>query len=176
MRCVAQYGRFGIQYRPRKASVDINSVETVTQEGIYLTFVQGDLYENELRAAEEQFGLKGLFQHVDEATPALPTYRLSTFDTMAQDWPDELREEIEAWLVEAARTDSSFIVIHTTPIEKPWPAFDEWPGEPSDIVVALETMGHDVQTALDYERLFGKRRPEIIAELEKALGQETVVA
>jgi hypothetical protein len=176
MRCIAQYGRFGIQYRPRKASVDINGVETVTQEGIYLQFVQGDLYENELRAAEEQFKFKGQFQHVDEATPALPTYRLSTFDTMAQDWPDELREEVEAWLIQAAREDSSFIVIDSTPIEKPWPAFDEWPGEPSDIVVALETMGYDLQTALDYERLFGKRRPEIIAVLEEALGVETVSA
>jgi len=176
MRCIAQYGRFGIQYRPRKASVDINSVETVTQEGIYLQFVQGDLYENELREAEEKFGFKGLFQHVDEATPALPTYRMSSFDTMAQDWPDELREEIEAWLVEAAREDSSFIIIHTTPIAAPWPAFDEWPGEPEDIVTALEAMGFDVQTALDYERLFGKRRPEIIKALEQALGLETVSA
>ena len=30
MRCIAQYGKFGVQYRPRKANVDINSVETVT--------------------------------------------------------------------------------------------------------------------------------------------------
>ena len=176
MRCIAQYGRYGIQYRPRKANVDINSVETVTQEGIYLTFVQGDLYENELRAAEEHFQFKGLFQHVDEATPALATYRLSTFDTDAQGWPDELREEIEAFLVEAEKEDTSFIIVHTTPIEKPWPSFDEWPGDPEDIVVALDAMGFDKQQALDYERLFGKRRPEIIGALERSLGLETVSA
>ena len=176
MRCVSQYGKYGIQYRPYKANTDHAGVEHVLQEGIYLQFVQGDLYENELRAAEEQFGFKGLFQHVDEATPALPVYRLSTFDTMAQDWPDELREEIEAWLVEAEREDPAFLIIHTTPIDKPWPAFDEWPGEPEDIVTALDAMGFDRQQALDYERLFGKRRPEIIAALEQSLGVETVPA
>jgi len=176
MRCVSQIGRFGIQYRPRKVYTDVNGVETVTQEGIYLRFERGDLFENELAAALEQFGFKGRFQHEDEATPVDPKYRISTFDTNKQDWPDELREEIEEWLIETSAVDPNFIVMSTTPIPKPWPLYDEFEGEATQLVYVLEAQGHSLQEALDYERLFGPKRPEVIAALEDALGVETVEA
>ena len=81
MRCVSQYGKYGIQYRARKAETDHAGVERVKQEGIYLTFVQGELFENEEREALTMFRFKGQFQHEDEATPVDPKYRMSTFDT-----------------------------------------------------------------------------------------------
>jgi hypothetical protein len=174
VRLVSQYGRYGIQYRPKRASVDINGVETITQQPIYLTFEQGDLYENEVALALERFRFKGRFQHEDEATPVDPKYRLSTFDTNKQDWPDELRDEIENWLLD--QQDPSFFVVETTPIAKPWPTFDEFEGTGEEIVYVLEQQGFSLQEALDYERLFGTRRPEVIAALEEALGVETVEA
>ena len=176
MRLVSQYGRYGIQYRPRKANTDHAGVEHVIQEGIYLTFEKGDLYENELAAAIEHFGFKGRFQHEDEATPVDPKYRISTFDTNKQDWPDELREEIEDWLLEQAQVDPNFLVMLSTPIPSPWPNWDEWAGRLDDIVPLLQAQGYDLQEALDYERLFGPKRPEVIAVLEEALGVETVSA
>jgi len=176
MRLVSQYGRYGIQYRPRKADTDHAGVEHVTQEGIYLQFVQGDLFENEERAALAQFRFRGQFQHEDEATPVDPKYRLSTFDTNQQEWPDELREEIEEWLIETSAIDPSFIVVDTTPIPKPWPLYDEFEGTGEQVVYVLTEQGFNLRDALDYERLFGPRRPDVIEALEQALGVETVEA
>ena len=176
MRLVSQYGRYGIQYRARKANTDHAGVEHVTQEGIYLQFVQGDLFENEEAAANQYFRFRGQFQHEDEATPVDIKYRLSTFDTNAQDWPDELREEIEEWLIETSASDPAFMVMTTTPIPKPWPLYDEYEGTPEEIIFVLQTQGHSLQEALDYERLFGPRRPDVIAAMEATLGVETVQA
>jgi hypothetical protein len=174
VRFVSQYGKYGVQYRQRRADTDANGVEHVKVEGIYLQFVQGDLFENELAAALERFRFRGQFQHEGEGDLVDPKYRLSTFDTNQQDWPDELREEIEEWLLR--QDDPSFFVVETTPIPKPWPAFDEFEGSGEDMVVALDALGYDLQEALDYERLFGKRRPDVIAAIEEALGVETVQA
>lgn len=176
MRCVSQYGKFGIQYRPRKANTDHAGVEHVVQEGIYLQFVQGDLFENEEREALAHFRFRGQFQHEDEATPVDPKYRLSTFDTNQQNWPDELREEIEDWLIETSASDPAFMVMGTTPIPKPWPTFDEFEGSGEEMVYVLTVQGHDLQEALDYEKLFGPKRQHIIDALQEALGVETVVA
>ena len=78
-------GKYGIQYRPYKANTDHAGVEHVQQEGIYLKFVQGELFENEEREALAMFRFRGQFQHEDEATPVDPKYRMSTFDTNAQE-------------------------------------------------------------------------------------------
>jgi hypothetical protein len=174
VRFISQYGKYGIQYRQRRADTDANGVEHVKVEGIYLQFIQGDLYENELALALERFRFRGQFQHEGEGELVDPKYRLSTFDTNQQDWPDELREEIEAWLV--AQDDSAYFFVETTPIPRPWPTFDEFEGTGEELVFALEAMGHSLQEALDYERLFGRRRPDVIAALEEALGVETVQA
>jgi len=176
VRCVSQYGKYGIQYRPYKANTDHAGVEHVLQEGIYLQFVQGELFENEEREALATFRFRGQFQHEDEATPVDPKYRLSTFDTNAQDWPDELREEIEEWLLQQSAVDPAFIVMGTTPIPKPWPLYDEFDGSGEDVVNALTALGYDLREALDYERLFGPKRPEVVEALQEALGVEVVQA
>jgi hypothetical protein len=174
VRLVSQYGRFGIQYRQRRADTDANGVEHVKVEGIYLRFERDDIYENELALATERFRFRGQFQHEGEGGMVDPRYRISTFDTNKQDWPDELREEIEAWLLE--QQDPAYFVVETTPIPKPWPAFDEFDGSGEEVVQALEVLGYDLQEALDYERLFGARRPDVVRALEEALGVETVEA
>ena len=159
MRCVAQYGKYGIQYRPYKANTDHAGVEHVLQEGIYLQFVQGELYENEEREALATFRFRGQFQHEDEATPVDPKYRLSTFDTNAAGLARRVARGDRELADRALDRDPAFMVMGTTPIPKPWPLYDEFDGSGEEVVNALSALGYDLQEALDYERLFGPKRP-----------------
>lgn len=175
MRLVSQYGKYAIQYKSKRATTDINGVETITQEPVYLQFVQGEIFENERLQAQDVFGFKGQFQHQDEATPVDPLYRLSTFDTRAQDWTPELREQIEAWLVERDGEAGAYFIVHSTPVPAPFPAFDAWEGTPSALVEKLQEDGHNLDDVLTYERNFGRNRTPIVKALEKATEHEETV-
>ena len=175
MRLVSQHGKYGLQFRSKRANTDVNGVETITQEPVYLTFVQGEIFENERHLAREQFAFKGQFQHQDEATPVDPLYRLSSFDTRAQGWDDDLRLEVEEWLRSRDGEGGAFFIVETTPIPAPFPAYDAWEGTPSSLVEKLTEDGHNLDDVLSYERLFGLNRTPIVKALEKATQSEEVV-
>jgi hypothetical protein len=155
----------------------------ITQNPIYAVFTPvqqgGFLYENEKEEAERHFSFKGLTQHTDEATPSDPIYRLSVYDTdeaaEKDGWDAETRELVESELERKAQSaPQNILIVHTTPIETPFPNYDSYSGDVDELVVKLVEDGHDLAQVLHYERHFGKKRPEVIDALEE--GVETWAA
>jgi hypothetical protein len=153
------------------------SVE-ITQEGLYAEFQPfydgGMVFENEEAAALKHFSFRGNTQLEDEATPSNPLLRLSVFDSdeMArrEGWDRETQAEIEAKLDDwALQCPDEILKVMDTPISAPWPTWDEDDRPPSQLIVRLQEMGFDFQEVLYYEKTFGLKRPDVIAELEKAL-------
>lgn len=180
MRFVSQNSNYVCQIRPQRSRALGDGGVEITQEPLYAVFTPvedgGFLYESEKEAAERHFSFPGLTQHEDEATPSDPTYRLSIFDTDEEatknEWSAEDRQLIEDTLQRMAQlAPDSLLVIQSTPIPAPFPAYDEYAGDPEDLVVKLVEDGHDLGRVLHYERTFGPKRPEVIAALE--LGVET---
>jgi hypothetical protein len=169
MRIVAQYGKYGRQFQARKANTDHNGVETVTQEGIYLQFQQEDMRQNEIDLAMQLFGFRGQFQAEDQFTPTDPIYRISVFDTRAQGWDDELRLRVEAWLESIEDQDPDFFIVRSTPIPRPFPNYDEYPGSAAQLIAKLREDGYDLAEVLIYEREYGLNRPKITQALEAEL-------
>jgi hypothetical protein len=180
MRAIAQYAQFSIQIRPqRQIGMGDGSVQ-ITQQPLYAKFdPDGFLYENEIERAEKYFSFPGRTQHIDEATPSDIRPRLSLLDTQEQDWDEETREQVEAELRRKEKINDSFFIMEETPIAAPYPAWDtsEKPG--FEMVAGLVEMGYDLQLALDYEKLFGRRRANLIEALEETIRdreQETITA
>src|SRR5262245_54645939 len=174
MRLVSNIGKYGRQYRPRKVITDVNGVETVTQEGVYLYFQQEDVRQNEIEQAVREFNFKGQFQHEGEAAMVDPAYRISTFDTTTQGWSDELRSEVEAWLEEVEPLDPDFFIVRTTPIPRPFPNYDEFAGTPEKLLAKLREDGYDLPTVLNYEREYGPNRAKVVQALEQAVTEDQV--
>lgn len=169
MRLVSQYGKYRMQYQAQKVSTDSQGVMNVIRPGIYLEFVQGDLYQNEYEQALGHFGFKGQFQHQDEATPVDPSYRISTFDTSKQNWEPEQRHAIEEWLKVKAVGNPDFFIVTDTPVPKPFPRYDEWTGPAMELVERLYSDGYDLEQVLLYETRFGPNRPDIVEALTDAV-------
>lgn len=180
MRFISQHSNHVIQVRPmRQRALGDGGVEVV-QDPIYAVFTPidggGFLYENEKDAATDHFKFHGLTQHEDQATPSDPAYRLSIFDTREEaeknEWDAETTKLVEDTLVRmAALSPNDLLVIETTPIPAPFPAYDTYAGDPGELVLQLIDQGHDLERVLHYERTFGPKRPEIMSALE--LGVET---
>lgn len=180
MRCIARHAEYGIQIRPqRQVGMGDGSIQ-VTTEGIYAKFDKDALiYEIEIEKAEKTFAFNGRFQHFDEATPVDISYRLSVFDTDAQNYDEETKALVEAELRRKAPITGDFIIIEETPIAPPFPAWDTTEKPAFQLVADLVEMGFDLQMALDYERLFGPKRDAVIEALEETLAdreQEVVEA
>ena len=177
---VSQYTNHVVQIRPqRQRSLGDGSIE-ITQDPIYAVFTpveQGAfVYDNEKEAAERHFSFSGLTQHQDEATPSDTNYRLSIFDTDEQalkdGWDAETKALVEDTLRrKAVSAPQNILIIESTPIPAPFPAYDTYAGTPEDLVLKLAEDGHDLSQVLHYERTFGPKRPEYIEALE--VGVET---
>jgi hypothetical protein len=177
MRAIAQFGEYGIQIRPQRQQGMGDGSIKVTQEPIYAKFkpfAEEPAFEIELEKAKEIFGFKGRYQHVDEATPVEITYRISVLDTRKQGWDDEVRQIVEAELVRKAGINTDFFIAEATPIAEPFANWDEWEKPVHQLVSMLVDMGYDLQLALDYERLFGPDRPQVIEALEACLAAAPV--
>ena len=180
MRFISQASNHVMQVRPmRTRALGDGGVET-TQEPIYAIFTPveqgGFLYENEKDAALRHFDFHGLTQHEDEATPSDPMYRLSVFDTDEEatknEWDSETKHTVEDALTNQTRiAPNTIMLVESTPIPAPFPAYDDYTGDPGELVIKLAEDGHDLERVLHYERTFGPKRPEIIEALE--LGVET---
>lgn len=180
MRFISQHSNHVVQIRPQRSRALGDGGVEITQDPIYAVFTPldagGFLYENEKAAATDHFKFHGLTQHEDEATPSDPTYRLSIYDTREEaqknEWDAETQKLVEDTLVRMSTlSPNDLLVIETTPIPAPFPAYDEYAGDPGELVISLVQQGHDLERVLHYERTFGQNRPEIIEALE--LGVET---
>jgi len=183
MRFISQSSNHAMQIRPMRQRALGDGGVTVTQEPIYAVFTPVDgggfLYENEKDAAVAHFQFHGLTQHEDEATPSDPIYRLSIYDTDEEaeknEWDAETKHLVEEALVQSARMNPQYLLlIESTPIPAPFPAYDTYSGDPATLVIRLAEDGHDLERVLHYERTFGPKRPEIIEALEA--GVETWAA
>jgi len=180
MRFISQASNYVMQVRPQRSKALGDGGVEITQEPIYAIFTPveqgGFLYENEKDAAVRHFNFNGLTQHEDEATPSDPIYRLSIYDTdekaVEENWDTETKHAVEEALVASARINpQALMLVESTPIPAPFPAYDAYDGDPGELVVKLAEDGHDLERVLHYERTFGPKRPEVIEALE--LGVET---
>lgn len=188
MRYLSQYPNFKLQVRPyRSRALGDGGVE-VTQEPVYAEFTAfvdgGMIFENEETAALKHFDFKGNTQLQDESTPSDPLLRLSVFDSdeaaKANSWDEATQAEVEAKLDQWALVSTQEVLKVTThPIEPPFPNYDIYEKGPDQLIVKLQEDGHDFETVLYYEQVFGPKRPEIIAALELAVSNlkaETISA
>jgi hypothetical protein len=181
MRVISQYSNHVIQIRPQRTRALGDGGVEITQDGIYAAFTPVDgggfLYENEKDAAAKHFNFHGLTQHEDQATPSDPAYRLSIYDTDEEaeklEWDAETKNTVEEKLKTQARlAPNDILIIESSPIPAPFPAYDTYAGDPTELVLKLVEDGHDIERVLHYERTFGPKRPEIISALE--VGVETL--
>jgi hypothetical protein len=178
LRVISQYTNAVAQIRPqRQRSLGDGSIE-ITQEPIYARFKSlqdgAFLFENEEALAERHFNFHGNTQDVGQAIPTDPLVRLSVYDTdeaaQEADWDEETKDFVEERLERFALEDpATFLIVTSTPIAKPYPAYDTDDRSPQELVVKLIEDGHDVEVVLHYERMFGAKRPEVISMLEEAV-------
>lgn len=174
MRLISQYPNYRIQVRPMRVQGLGDGTSRTLQEPIYLQFDHdGLIYENEIAEAKTNFSFKGQYQHQDEATPVDAIYRLSVFDTRTLG--EEERELVEEFMrnqLQIGNTD--FIIVETTAIPRPWPNYDRIK-DVKKITAKVVEDGYKVQDVIDYEKLFGQNRPDVIEALEAIETEEVVV-
>lgn len=178
MRFISQYPAYGIQVRPQKIRSMGDGTTVVLQEGIYVKFKSVDnggmLYEKERTLAEGYFNFHGRQQYEDEATPVEVQHRLSVVDTVedaeTNGWTPEDVAEIEQVLSrKSVTTPGAVMQVEITPIDPPYPAYDNYEGDPQALVLRLVEDGHDLEMVLHYEATFGRKRPDVIAALEQGI-------
>lgn len=178
MRFVSQFQGYGTQIRvQRQRALGDGGVE-VLQDGLYIQFVPvhagGMLYENERRHALDHFNFRGNTQDIGEAIPTDPVQRLSIFDTdemaVQENWSEADKQLVEDRLCDLAlSTPQEVLLVADTPITKPFPNYDTYDGDPTDLVVKLIEDGFDLEYVMHYERTFGPQRTPVIDALENAL-------
>lgn len=180
MRAISQYANFSLQVRQQRQQGMGDGTVKITTEPLYAKFdPDGMIFENELEHAVEYFSFKGQYQHLDEFTKVDPRYRLSVLDTTKQGWSDEDRALVEAELVRKEKITGDFFISTQTPISAPYPKWDTSEKPAFQLVADLVEMEFDLQSALDYERLFGPNREDVIEALEETIktqAQETILA
>jgi hypothetical protein len=158
----------------------------------------GDVNSAELAFAEQIYGTQanGRNLEMDQHTFVPLITRLSTYDTEADrnlaayeeidramrgeehkslprgtTWKDgDMKLLVERTLLERAQVGNNddFIVYEETVLLPPWPLYEEFQGEPEDLLGVLLVQGHDLHKVLAYERQQGTR-PERIAIIEDEL-------
>jgi len=178
MRFISQYPGYGAQVRQQRQEGRGDGTVNVLVPGLYVNFKSlpdgAFIYENELAAALKHFTFRGSTQLIDEATPTDPVNRLSVCDTdemaEAEGWSDEDKLLVEQRLLQISQSSPEEVLyIETTPLQKPYPLYDEYEGDPVALVEKLIGDGHDLERVLEYERIFGPKREDVIVELESAI-------
>lgn len=175
MRAISQFGEFGIQIRPQRSKGMGDGSIQITQEPIYAKFKpygEEPAFDSELEKASRVFSFKGRFQHVDEATPVDASYRISVLDTTKQGWDDETRAIVEAELRRKEKITNDFFISDEKQISPPFPTWDTSTKPAYALVASAVEMGFDLKLALDYERLFGQDRPDVVEALEACIADD----
>jgi hypothetical protein len=178
MRFISQFPGYKFQVRPMRQQALGDGGVHVTQEPIYAEFLPvhsgAMIWENETAAAMRHFEFRGMTQEQDEATPSDPIQRLSVFDTedfaQAQQLSEDDKAEVEARLQQLClEAPNECLMVTDKPIQPPFPRYDDFDGEPEQLMVKLVEDGHDLDLVLHYERTFGRKRPVIIDALEQTI-------
>ena len=173
MRFISQIRKYGVQIRPIRTMLLATGQEQVLTEPIYINFREGDVTSHEVEYARQHFSLRGFKTEIDEVTEVNPITRLSSFDTELEadlaKWDAETKALVEEELMKIAANDNSDVLFVTpTPVAIPWPRYDEFDGSPEALISKLREDGHDLATALRYEKM-NQNRPAITTALEEAL-------
>jgi len=178
MRFISQYSGYGAQIRAQRQEGRGDGTVQILTPGLYVTFKSlnngGFVYENEQVAALKHFEFRGNTQDRGEAVPTDPLNRLSVCDTQEwqkeEGWSDEERELVERRLLEISETTPEEVLyIASTPLAAPFPNYDTYEGDYEALVVKLIEDGHDLERVLEYEKIFGRKREELILMLEEGL-------
>jgi hypothetical protein len=174
MRFISQYPKYGVQVRRQIVRPLGDGTREVLAEGLYAMFTSIEdgamIYENERHVACAYFNFHGSQQEQDEATPVDTIHRLSVLDTVEDaqkhGWsPEDVALIEETMQKMAVSAPDSVLEIKGTPIPPPFPAYDNWKGDPQELVLKLTEDGHDLGQVLLYEQNFGPRRPDLIEAL-----------
>lgn len=168
----------GIRSERRRLSMDGESI--VTRPGISAVFRPLEFNQYDLEVALRSFQFRGMYQHVDEATPVEPLYRLATYDTdeeyerrlgTEEEWSVEDKEFVEQRLLEAIRTGESFVLVPEETMEPPWPKYPLGEVDATDLVLTInDVIGIPFEEVLAYEESkWGPRREEVIDALQTAI-------
>jgi hypothetical protein len=171
MRFISRYGRFSVTIRRHEQEAYANGAVRVIQPEITASFQPNRLTPLEREMAVHHWTFNGSMQEADEATIYPPDYRIGLYDSLEHQrdagFDDDLREEIEAKLVENAEQYPNIIVVRSN-VPAPWPRYDDFRGTPGQLLRRLVEDGHDLETVLAYESEH-QNRPKIVAELEQAI-------
>src|SRR5215831_18752314 len=172
MRFLSKYGRFGLQIRPQISEPYASGMVRVTQYQVAAIFEPQGLSNEERALAFQSFWFNGSLQEQDEVTTVQPDYRIGVFDTrqaqLANDWTDDVREEVERALLSHADRFGDIIAVPEVRLTPPWPRYDEYAGSPSQLARKLVDEGYDLQAVLDYERQ-NQDREKVVAAIEAAI-------
>jgi len=177
MRCISQFGEYGIQIRHQQQKGMGDGSIQVTVEPIYAKFRNFSdevIYESEVERALKEFSFRGRYQHVDEATPADIQYRLSVFDTEKQGYDEATKDIVEAELHRLSVINDDFFIVTETSVPAPYPSWDTVEMPAFQMVAGLVEMGIDLNEALTYEKLFGPHRDAVIEALEETIKDQQV--
>lgn len=178
MRFIAQNTNYAVQIRPQRQQGMGDGSINVTVQPIYATFDHDALvYENELERAKKVFSFKGQYQHLDEATPVDPSYRLSVFDSIAAQvknhWTDEEREMVEKELIRKEKITGDFFLSDETPIRKPFGKWEDETIPAYKLVAMLVETGGDLEEAFAYESNFGQKREDVLEAIQATMAAES---
>lgn len=173
MRFISQIRKWGTQIRPIREMVLATGQSQVLQEPIYVTFREGDVTSHEVELARQHFSLRGFKTEMDEVTEVSPITRMSSFDTELEaeisGWDAETKALVEEQLMKIADDPASDIIfVAPTPVEAPWPRYDDFDGLPEELLAKLKEDGHDLDLVLRYERQH-QNRASVIEMLEASL-------
>jgi hypothetical protein len=177
MRCISQFGEYGVQIRHQQQQGMGDGSIKITIHPIYAkfrNFSDETIYESEIERALKEFSFRGRYQHVDEATPADISFRLSVFDTEKQGYNEETKALVEAELQRLSTINDDFFIASQTSVPAPYPTWDTVEMPAFQMVAGLVEMGFDLNDALTYEKIFGPHREAVIEALEETLRDQQV--
>lgn len=172
MRFVSKYAKYMLHARRQIVESYATGESRVIQKQLLAVFEVGLVNAEERALARSHFSFNGFAQEQDLVTIVEPDARISAFDSrlaQAQNgWTDEERELVERELIEnARRLPEDLIVMEEIRLAPPWPNYDRFTGDVSQLLMKIEDDGYDLDATLAYERE-NQNRSDVIYMLEKA--------
>lgn len=173
MRFVSKYANYMLHARRQIVESYATGESRVIQKQLLAAFEVGLVNGEERALARSHFSFNGFAQEQDLVTVVEPDARISAFDSrlaQAQNgWTDEERELVEKELIEnARRLPDDLFVMEEILLSPPWPNYDRFAGDVSQLLMKIEDDGYDLDATLAYERE-NQNRSDVIYMLEKAI-------
>lgn len=190
MRFIAKYAAYQTCFKRDIVEEYASGGSSIRQPLWNCAFKPDRWLEHEAKAARAVFLNFGMPVEPDGVTAIDPVYRFSVFDTEEyqaehkddmvyppfKPFDDEMRVELEQWLLNHADYGNAFIMVEAPRLEPPWPKYDEFRGVrgmPTGQRVAERVLedGYDILEVLAYERA-NKNRSDVVDALEALLAPE----